>query len=86
MNSELYTVESPTSFAGSARRLWLLNDASWYKWTAALLIIPLAWTFVLCWYLFFGLWLIPYRLIRRSQRKRRLEDLRHRELLSKEVR
>jgi uncharacterized membrane-anchored protein len=82
MNSEHYTLESPTSFAGSARRIWLIDRATWYKWLAVVILIPLAWSFVLCWYLFFGIWLIPYRLIRRSQRKRKLEDMRHRELLN----
>ena len=33
------------------------------------------------WYLTWGLLLVPYRLVRRSARKRKLEALRHRELL-----
>lgn len=37
---------------------------------------------VLYWYLLFGLLLVPYRIIRRGQRKRRREELRHREMLA----
>jgi hypothetical protein len=46
------------------------------------LIIGLAWVGVSCWYLTFGLWVVPYRLIRRGQRKRQVDDLRQRELLA----
>src|SRR6202035_2813948 len=41
----------------------------------------LAWTFVTAWYLFWGLWLVPYRLLRRGARKRKPEAMRHRELM-----
>ena len=44
-----------------------------------------AWMFVACWYfviyVLFGLWFIPYRLLRRGSRKRKQEKLRHREVL-----
>jgi len=40
------------------------------------------WLLILCWYLFFGLWLVPYRLFRRGQRKRELATLRHREFMT----
>ena len=33
------------------------------------------------WYLLFGLFLVPYRLLRRGARKRKSEALRHREML-----
>jgi hypothetical protein len=45
-------------------------------------LLPVWWLFILVWYLFFGLLLVPYRLIRRGQRKQRLEDARHREQLA----
>ncbi|WP_371598913.1 hypothetical protein [Streptomyces sp. NBC_00564] len=41
----------------------------------------LAWTFIAGWYLLWGIFLIPYRLIRRSDRNRKREALQHREML-----
>lgn len=41
-----------------------------------------AWAFVLGWYLFFGLLIVPYRLIRRSDRNRKRDALQHREVLA----
>jgi len=37
---------------------------------------------VLCWYAIFGLLLVPYRLLRRGQRKRDVAAKRHAELLA----
>jgi hypothetical protein len=48
----------------------------------AVLLISLAWTVVFSWYVSFGLLLVPYRLIRRGQRKRKREALMHREQLA----
>jgi hypothetical protein len=45
------------------------------------MLICIIWFAVLCWYIFFGLLLVPYRLIRRSSRKNKRDQLRHRELL-----
>lgn len=76
------------SFHGSAARIWRITEAADGGWQqvalamAAGALIFVAWCVVLCWYLFFGLLVIPYRLIRRGQRKRKMEDLRHRELLA----
>lgn len=53
-----------------------------YGWgTLGALSIGAAWLGVTCWYLTFGLLVVPYRLIRRGQRKRKIEALRQRELL-----
>ena len=85
--SEKVVVSSPLSFHGSAHRIWQITeqDNPWLKWLlfvpAALILIAFAWGFVLGWYCFWGIWLVPYRLIRRSDRKRKMESLRHRELL-----
>lgn len=82
------------SFAGSAARIWrpLVTDRAkqtdntwaaigWY--TLAVLTIFFAWLLlILPWYLIFGLFVIPYRLIRRGQRKRKLDEARHRESLA----
>lgn len=92
--SERVVVAAPMSFAGSAQRLWLLagsgqagggRGAGLLKallYTGVILGIIIAWAVVLAWYLIWGIWLIPYRLIRRGRRKRRLEGLRHREMLA----
>jgi hypothetical protein len=40
-----------------------------------------AWCFDLFWYLIFGILLVPYRLIRRSDRDRKRDALQHREML-----
>lgn len=47
----------------------------------ALGLIMTAWMGVVVWYFMFGILLIPYRLIRRGQRKQKRDILRHRELL-----
>ena len=86
--SEKVVVAAPMSFAGSAARIWKIttNDNVWLRWIvlipAALILIFLAWSIVACWYVVFGLLLVPYRLIRRSSRKNKRDSLRHRELLS----
>jgi Flp pilus assembly protein TadB len=74
--TERVIVSAPMSFAGSARRAWRLvteapNTAA--RWAigvgVVLVVIPLWWVAVLCWYGLFGILVIPYRLIRRGQRR-----------------
>ena len=86
--SESVVISAPMSFTGSAQRIFKITnvDNQLLKW---LLLVPLSllitltvWSFVLIWYIIFGIWLIPYRLIRRSQRKAKRDKLRHQELLS----
>jgi hypothetical protein len=48
----------------------------------AVTLITVAWVGVLSWYFLFGLWLVPYRLMRRTQRTGKRNALRHQELLS----
>jgi hypothetical protein len=50
--------------------------------TLGVLIISVAWLGVSAWYFTFGLLVVPYRVIRRGQRKRQVEALRQRELLA----
>lgn len=50
-------------------------------YSIALGLIMAAWMGVVVWYFMFGILLIPYRLIRRGQRKQKRDILRHRELL-----
>lgn len=89
LDSEEVVLSAPMSFTGSAQRLWKLTRSSpanvWASaaiYTGVILLIGVMWMAVLCWYFIFGLWLVPYRLIRRGQRKRRMEELRHREMLT----
>lgn len=77
------------SFHGSAARIWKLTRIGGDNTlivigmgALAAVLIALAWCAILCWYVLFGLLLVPYRLIRRGQRKRKLESLRHQELLA----
>lgn len=89
--SEEIVISAPLSFHGSAARIWRPLSSSgkaaekdivgtaWY--VLAFVLIALAWCVVLGWYGVFGLLVVPYRLIRRGQRKRKLEEARHRELL-----
>lgn len=89
--SERIVVSAPTSFSGSAARIWKLTETSndVLKWfvliPVALLLILLAWSFVAIWYFIifglFGIFVIPFRLLTRSRRNRKRNKLQHRELL-----
>ena len=63
-------IAAPMSFTGSAQRIWRIVplDLPLPLRTALLLLavvaIGLVWTFVLAWYMTFGLLVVPYRLIR----------------------
>lgn len=88
LGSEDIVVSAPMSYHGSAARIWKITRRGGDQWWAimaigalAAFLIAFAWVGVTCWYLFFGILLVPYRLIRRGQRKRRLEEARHREPL-----
>lgn len=82
MNSSDIVIEAPFSFTGSAKRIWRLSDNVVIRIVLILPLIGLAWCIVLIWYCVFGLLLVPYRLIRRSQRKQKVERTRHEELLN----
>jgi fatty acid desaturase len=85
------------SYIGSRRRLWRLTSrgrdtmVAWHPalrtaavaglYLLALAAILAAWVVVTVWYVLFSVLLVPYRLVRRGSRKRKLEELRHRELL-----
>lgn len=79
-------IQAPASYVGSARRLWRLVERASEKWTwlvipGVLLLVVVAWALVTSWYMTFGLLLVPYRLVRRGQRRRRQEEMRHAEQL-----
>jgi hypothetical protein len=61
----------------SAHGGWTLGAIS----LLAVLFVLVAWAFVTAWYLMWGVWLVPYRLLRRGARKRKTEAMRHRELM-----
>ncbi len=77
------TYAAPLSFIGSFRRIaaWASKFAkrsparAALGWTLGVIAIVLTWAFVACWYLvvfgLFGIFVIPYRLVRRSSRKTR---------------
>ncbi|NCU38919.1 hypothetical protein EOL96_07775 [Candidatus Saccharibacteria bacterium] len=89
--SEKVVVSAPTSFSGSAARIWKItnSDNAWLKWfllvPVALILIFMAWSFVAIWYFIifglFGIFVIPFRLLTRSGRNRKRNKLQHRELL-----
>lgn len=85
--SEDVIINAPMSYAGSAQRIFRLrrrasDDRQRALLTAlAVVLTILVWVLVTAWYLLWGLWLVPYRLLRRGARKRKAAALRHRELL-----
>jgi hypothetical protein len=80
--SERVIINAPMSFAGAAQRSWrIVEGNSKALIPGVVLVIALWWTAIVLWYLTFGLFLVPYRLLRRGARKRKAEALRHRELL-----
>lgn len=86
IRSESIIIQSPTSFVGSARRIWKLTriDPPALKLLTvptAVALILCAWVFCAMWLWLFGLLLVPWRLLRRGQRRRKQENLRHREVL-----
>jgi Flp pilus assembly protein TadB len=90
--SEKVVISAPTSFSGSAARIWKMTDSdnAWLKWfllvPLALILIFMAWSFVAIWYFIifglFGIFVIPFRLLTRSGRNRKRNKLQHRELLA----
>jgi hypothetical protein len=85
--SEDVIINAPMSYAGSAQRIFRLRrrahsgGAKAAVTVLATVLVLLAWSVITAWYLTWGLWLIPYRLLRRGARKRKAEALRHRELM-----
>jgi len=86
MRSEDVVVQAPMSYRGSAGRLWRpVRHASSAGAKVALgalmaALVAVVWVLVTAWYCVFGLLVVPYRLVRRGQRRRRREELRYREL------
>lgn len=91
LKSDQVVVSAPLSFAGSAQRIWRMTNVNsgLIKWLLlaplALCLVSLAWVIVIVWYfvmyVLFGILFIPWRLWRRSIRKNKRDQLRHREIL-----
>jgi hypothetical protein len=88
LSSEKVVIAAPLSYAGSAARIWKLTGVTENAagrvalGLAAVLLILAGWMFVTAWYVTFGLLLVPYRLIRRGQRKNKRQSLQHREMMA----
>jgi Flp pilus assembly protein TadB len=93
LKSETVAIQSPMSFTGSARRIWTAlvqaRSSTFVRLigaTVAIAVIAVVWLAVAAWYiawlLIFPPLLFVWRLVRRGQRKRRRDDLRHREIVS----
>jgi hypothetical protein len=89
--SEEVVISAPMSFTGSTQRIWKITRGDLARSSSAAkagmvalacLLIALAWVLVACWYLTFGLLLVPYRLLRRGSRKRKRQSLQHREMMA----
>lgn len=85
--SEDVIISAPMSYVGSAQRIIRLRRRAPVGWqltaitVLAIVLIVAVWALVTVWYLTWGLLLVPYRVMRRGARKRKVEALRHRELL-----
>lgn len=84
--SRKVVISAPLSFGGSAERIWkqlvgMSSDTGTRTLLAiaAVFLIALVWCFVLCWYLVWGIVLVPYRRISRGARKRKQEARQHHE-------
>jgi len=90
LGSEQVILDAPMSFTGQTKRTlrFTRNHPATRWWsqvlatTGLVLWLTLAYCLILCWYLTFGLFLVPYRLIRRSQRRDEQRRRQHAELLA----
>lgn len=74
-------IESPMSFAGSAKRIMNMSNILLVQLAVLLPLVAVAWSLVIGWYAMFGILVIPYRLLRRSQRRNKRDAARHREMM-----
>lgn len=88
MRSDEVIIQSPTSYTGATRRIWRLTrvDNAAVKWLLAVplavVLVLCAWVFCTIWLVLFGIFLVPYRLLRRGSRKRKQAELRHQEVMA----
>jgi hypothetical protein len=81
MTSDRVILESPLSYTGSAKRIWRMRNRY-----LRLVVLFLAWDFITCYYLSFGVLLfvpgVIWRIWRRSVRREHQNSLRHLEMLA----
>jgi len=81
MRSQNVVISAPMSYTGSAKRLWRLTrlGPTWLRWALTIwltvALVAVAWAAVTVWYVCAGWLMIPYRMIRRSQRRQRRDAL-----------
>jgi hypothetical protein len=86
--SERVVLAAPLSFQGSLARLWPAMTGHYHGWaeagmvSLAVLSVILVWSFIVCWYVTFGLLLVPFRMVRRTQRTGKRNQLRHQEIIA----
>lgn len=59
------------SFTGATKRVNQWLSSRWAFWTAGLIMLPLWWSLIVCWYCIFGIFLVPYRMLRRHSREQK---------------
>jgi Domain of unknown function (DUF1707) len=85
--SEGVIISAPMSYVGSSQRIMRIRRRAPEGWeltaitVLAVSLVLVAWAVITVWYLLWGLWLVPYRVLRRGARKRKVEAMRHRELM-----
>lgn len=90
LGSEEVILDAPMSFTGVTKRTVRFSKrhptSAWWGTSLAVtgyvLWLLTAYLTIASWYLLFGLWLVPYRLIRRSQRRDEQRRRQHAELLA----
>jgi len=88
MSDKRQIVSAPMSLNGAYLRtlnLAWFDKPSWFQlavgWWLVASILFFWWSAIAVWYVLFGILLVPYRLIRRGGRKRKIADRRHKELI-----
>lgn len=88
MTSDDIVIQAPMSYTGASKRIWKItrSNSVVLRWLllipVAVVLVALALIVVTCWYVVFGILLVPYRLLRRGSRKRKREEMRHQEVLA----
>lgn len=87
LKSEGVVIQSPMSFTGAGKRAWKLTRLGHPAWKiltvpTACFVVVFWWAMICCWYMIFGLFVVPWRLLRRGSRKRKKAELQHRETMT----
>ncbi len=78
--SDNIVTQAPLSFTGAYKRIMNIGESQAHLlWKIPAIFI--AWSIIISWYFTFTFMLIPFRIMRRNQRKQKLEQKRHQELL-----